>query len=78
MHATDLFPEAMLLDIRRPVPRYLLENVKTARCGKQNWHKCDMGNAECPFKCVKAESVSVLSDLNKNMDIIEEAQCPTH
>lgn len=75
MHTTDMFPEAMLLDIRRPIPRDLLANVKTARCGKQNWHKCDMGNADCPFKCVKAEPASVLPDLNKNMDTLEVAKC---
>ncbi|MDD5423043.1 MAG: hypothetical protein PHT32_06465 [Candidatus Omnitrophica bacterium] len=75
MPATDLFPEAMLLDIRRPIPRDLLANVKTARCGKQNWHRCDMGNADCPFRCVKAEPALVLPDLNTNMDIVEEAKC---
>ena len=77
MPKTDLFPETMSVDIQKPIPRSMVENITTARCGKKNWHRCDMGNADCPFRCVKVEPLSALPDLNKNMDIVEEAQCLT-
>jgi len=74
MHTTDLFPKTMPVNVSAPVSRSILENVKTARCGRKNWHRCDMGNSDCPFKCVKAEPLSILPDLNTNMDAVEARQ----
>ena len=66
MPKVDMFPSTISKHLEGELPRSW--NLHIPRCGPKVARSCDMRNADCPWKCVKAEPLAILPDLNKNMD----------
>ncbi len=66
MPKVDMFPSTISKHLEGELPRSWKLHIP--RCGPKVARSCDMRNADCPWKCVKAEPLAILPDLNKNMD----------
>ena len=66
MPKVDMFPNTLSKHLEGELPRSWKLHIP--RCGPKVARSCDMRNADCPWKCAKAEPLAILPDLNKNMD----------